>query len=78
VHQPTDIETRMDIAEKAKTYLHISIPLLVDDLEDTAAKAYNGAPNATVILAGGNIVARQQWTDPSGLPRLIDDALGDK
>jgi len=78
VHQPTDLPTRMDIADKAKAYLHVSIPLLVDDMEDTAAKAYNGAPNATVILAGGNIVARQQWTDPSGLPRLIDDALGDK
>jgi len=45
-------------------------------MDDAASNAYGGFPNATVIIGrDGSIVARQQWTDPSGLPRLIDAAV---
>ena len=75
VRQPADLIARRDVAARAKAYLHITIPVLVDEMDDRAAKQYNGSPNATVILAAGQVVSRQQWTDPSGLSRLIDLAL---
>jgi Spy/CpxP family protein refolding chaperone len=77
VQQTTSVLERRDMARKTRAYLHIRIPIVVDDMNDSISKAFNGFPNATVIIGkGGAIVARQQWTDPSGLPRLIDLAIG--
>jgi Iodothyronine deiodinase len=75
--QPKDLAERRALAEKVKEALHIIIPMVVDTMDDAASNAYGGFPNATVIIGrDGSIVARQQWTDPSGLPRLIDAAVG--
>jgi hypothetical protein len=56
--------------------LHITLPIGVDGMDDAVSKAYGGFPNATVVIGrDGRIAGRQQWTDPSGLPRLIEAAL---
>ncbi|HUB24892.1 MAG TPA: deiodinase-like protein, partial [Tepidisphaeraceae bacterium] len=76
VRQTTTLLDRREMARKTREYFHIRIPIAVDDMNDSVSKAFNGFPNATVIIGhGGNIVGRQQWTDPSGLPRLIDLAI---
>ncbi len=76
VDQPTKLEARMDLAKKARQELKISVPILVDTMGNDAAIAYGaGANSAFVINRDGLVVARQQWFDPGGLHRAIDDAV---
>jgi Spy/CpxP family protein refolding chaperone len=76
VPQPPDMTARQKQAEKVRQALHITLPIGVDGMDDAVSKAYGGFPNATVVIGrDGRIAGRQQWTDPSGLPRLIEAAL---
>jgi hypothetical protein len=79
VDQPTDLRSRQVLADQARSSLGITMPVVADSMDDAASTAYGGFPNATVIIGrDGKIVGRQQWTDPSGLPRLIDLAVAAK
>lgn len=76
VDQPADMDLRVRRANEARLTLHITLPMGVDNMDDSTADAYGGFPNATVVIGrDGKIFARQQWTDPSGLGRIIDAAL---
>jgi hypothetical protein len=77
VEEPNDLRGREAVAEEARSSLHITIPMVIDGMDNAAATAYGGFPNAAIIIGrDGKIAARQQWTDPSGLGRLIDVAMG--
>jgi hypothetical protein len=79
VSEPADMNARMAQALAARQRLLITLPMGVDSMDDATAAAYNGFPNATVIIGSdGNIFARQQWTDPSGLGRMIERAIAAK
>jgi iodothyronine deiodinase-like protein len=79
VDQPADISARLSRANEARSSLGITLPMGVDGMDDAASKAYGGFPNAAVVIGrDGKIVGKQQWTDPSGLGRLIDLALAGK
>lgn len=79
VRQPIDNLDRREIARKTQAYYQISIPILVDDDKDTASKAFNGFPNATVVIGrDGKVIARQQWNDPTDLGQIIERAIGGK
>jgi Iodothyronine deiodinase len=79
VTEPTDLRARQTLAEQAHSTLHVNIPIVVDTMDNATSTAYGGYPNGTVIIGrDGKIAARQQWTDPSGLSRLIDLALAAK
>jgi hypothetical protein len=79
IAQPTDLRARQNVADQARSDLGITLPVIVDNMDDATTTAYGGFPNATVVIGrDGKIVGRQQWTDPSGLPRLIDLALAAK
>ncbi len=73
---PADEKSRLAAAKMAKEKLGLNTVWAVDSMDDAVAKAYGGLPNGTVVLGrDGRIVARQTWTDPSGLRRLIDQAI---
>ena len=75
VDQPTTLEARSDLAKKTRQELKITAPILVDTMGNETATAYGaGANSAFVINRDGIIVARQQWFDPGGLQRAIDEA----
>jgi Spy/CpxP family protein refolding chaperone len=79
IPQPPDLPARQAQANQARMALHLTMPIGVDDMDDAITKAYNGFPNATIVIGrDGKITGRQQWTDPSGLPRLIDAAVAGK
>jgi hypothetical protein len=71
-----DAAARMAQAEEAKSALGLTIPIAVDSMDDAVTKSYDGFPNAAVVLSrDGTIAARQQWLDPDGLQRRIEQAL---
>jgi Spy/CpxP family protein refolding chaperone len=73
IPQAKDMTARRNLASSARESLGFVDPVVVDTMDDQVANSYNGFPDATVIIGrDGKIAARQQWTDPSGLPRLID------
>lgn len=79
IPQPADMTARRLQAQQARDSLHLEMPMVVDSMDDAAADALNGFPNAAVIIGrDGKIAARQQWTDPSNLPKLIEAALAAK
>jgi peroxiredoxin len=79
IDQPRTLEGRRTIAKRAVEKLDISIPAAIDTMEDTAATAYTGFPNAAFVISrDGKIAARQQWADPAALARHIDAALAVK
>ncbi len=71
-----DADARAAQAEKAGHALKLTIPLAPDAMDDAVSKAFDAFPNGAIVLSrNGTIVARQQWVDPSGLERRIEQAL---
>lgn len=75
LEQHKDLEDREAMAEKARSALKLTVPILLDTMDDATAKAYGLAPNGAVVIGrGGKVIARQQWFDPYTLRRHIDAA----
>jgi hypothetical protein len=71
-----DAAARLAQAEKAKSELGLTIPIAPDAMDDAVATSFGGFPNGAVVLSrDGVVVARQQWLDPDGLERRIEQAL---
>ena len=76
IDQPRTYEARLDLAKKAKQELKIGTTVLVDTIgNDTSISYAAGANSAFVINRDGMIIDRQEWFDPSGLKRAIDEAI---
>jgi hypothetical protein len=76
VEQPTDAAARHRLAADARLALTLTSPMLMDSMDNALERTLGGFPNASIIIGpNSTIVARQQWTDPSGLRELLDDAL---
>ncbi|HEV2295353.1 MAG TPA: deiodinase-like protein [Tepidisphaeraceae bacterium] len=71
-----DAAARAAQAEKTPEALKLSIPMAPDTMDDSVSAAFGGFPNGAVVLSrDGVIFARQQWVDPHGLERRIEQAL---
>ena len=76
VQPHADAEGRLVEAKKAKDKLKLTIPLAPDTMDDAVANAFGGFPNGAVVLSrDGVVLSRQQWVDPDGLERRIEQAL---
>ena len=61
---PQNYGERAALARSTRKELRIGVPLLVDDWEDSACRAYGEMPNAAFLLdRQGILVARQAWTN---------------
>src|SRR5688572_25047150 len=71
-----DAATRAAQAEKTEHALKLTIPIAPDTMDDAVSTAFGTFPNGAVVLSrDGIIVARQQWVDPGGLEKRIEQAL---
>ena len=71
-----DAAARAAQAEKTEHALNLSIPIAPDTMDDAVSTAFGTFPNGAVVLSrDGVIVARQQWVDPGGLAKRIEQAL---
>lgn len=75
IAQHKSMTDRKNAALKARSALKISIPILLDDMDDSVAKALNCKENSLLIIGkDGTVVARQEWADPTGARRIIEEA----
>jgi hypothetical protein len=79
IAEHTTFAERVASALRLAEDLDLSRTLLVDDLDDSVTRAFGGFPNWGFLLdAEGNLVARQVWSDPAQIGRLLKDLLPDQ
>lgn len=67
----------MAVAAKTIAEAKITMPMLVDEMDNPLWCTYGRLPNnAFLIGMDGRIVTRQDWNDARGLERAIKDYLG--
>jgi len=78
--QHKDLSQRKEAAKQARTSLKLNTLMAVDDMDDSAAKAYHAWPNDAAVLIDkdGTVLAYQQWFDAYGMKQAILDALSNK
>jgi hypothetical protein len=64
--QPQTYAEREGVANACTVGLRLSIPTLVDDLDNAADRAYNGWPERLYVLSAGGHVAYQGGKGPYG------------
>ena len=66
VNEPETLEQRIEVAKKCAEELDLGIPVAVDDMEDTAAKTYDGYPDRLYIVTKDGKVAYNGAKGPRG------------
>jgi hypothetical protein len=63
--QPSSYEERAQLAYQCRQALLISIPTLIDDMDNAVWVQYGQAPNAAYLIdSGGKVQLRQGWFEP--------------
>ena len=76
VAQPRTLEERTAVAEQCAAKLKPSIPLLVDDINDTVGNAYSGMPARLYVIDTNGKVAYKSGRGPFGFkPEEMEQAL---
>jgi hypothetical protein len=66
-------ETKLANARLLRDEVGIRRPILVDDLEGTAHRAYGLLPNMTwVVGRGGTVLFRSDWTSAANVEAFLD------
>ena len=72
VGQPLTYSERAALAAKAAAESRITMPVLVDEMDDPVWCTYGRMPNmAYLIGTDGKTAARQEWNDPAGMRDAI-------
>lgn len=66
IDQPTTYARRTEVARTCSSALKLTIPLLIDDMENTAALAYDAWPDRLYLLAPGGKIAYAGQPGPWG------------
>jgi Spy/CpxP family protein refolding chaperone len=76
VQQPKSLADRVKLGKQTRDGLKLTIPFLVDLIENTTVAAYGAGENAAFVIGGdGKILVRQNWCDPFRLRPAIQQAL---
>jgi len=74
--QPETLIERHDIATACAIGLELTIPILVDDMENNADRVYNGWPERLYVLSTAGCVVYQGGKGPYGFdPEALHDFL---
>ena len=74
--QPTTFAEREDLAHEAKRAMNVQIPIVIDDMSNTAWRAYGSAPNAAYLIGtDGRIKLRQDWFKAREFERALQHEL---
>lgn len=66
IAQPKTFAKRQQVAGACAAKVKLSVPVLVDDMEDTLARAYNALPDRLFILGADGKVAYRGARGPRG------------
>ncbi len=76
VAQPTTLAERVSVAEQCAAKLNPTMPLLVDDINDTVGNAYSGMPARLYVIDTQGKVAYKSGRGPFGFkPEEMEQAL---
>lgn len=64
--QPQSFEKRLEVAGECRAALTLTIPQLVDDMENKVARAYNAMPDRLFVLDADAKVAYRGGRGPRG------------
>lgn len=74
--QPKSQAERATVAKSCIAKEKLTVPVVVDTMENTVWKAYGSAPNcAYVVDRGGKIVDAEPWMEPARLRQAIQTAI---
>jgi hypothetical protein len=77
IYEPQTYEERLELAIKTINVEGITVPVLVDEMDNPLWCTYGPAPNiAYLIGTDGKIVARQGWYNPEEMESSILAYLG--
>ena len=72
LRQPTSYAERATLASRCKVDLGSSVPVLVDEMDNSVWTRYGKAPNAVYLIDyEGKILLRQAWFDSSRLEEAL-------
>lgn len=74
VATPTTKEERIEIAGQACSALRLTMPCLVDDIDDSVDKAYEAAPDRLYVIDKQGKIAVQGGPGPFGFPASVSEA----
>jgi len=76
VNDPTTDEERHDVAVTCALRLKIRMPVVIDSIDDSIAKAYGALPDRLYLIGKGGKVAFQGAPGPMGFrPRKLEAAI---
>ncbi len=76
IKDPTSIFERFQVASTCVADLKISIPCLVDDMENTAARAYRGHPDRLYVVGKNGKIVYHGGPGPMGFkPAEVEKSL---
>ncbi len=76
VNQPKTYEERVRVAGECLKGMKLTIPMLVDDIENTVQKAYAGWPDRIYIVDKDGKVSYKGGLGPMGFkPKEAEEAL---
>jgi hypothetical protein len=79
VQEAQTMDEKEMAARHCRAVLRLNMPVLVDDLEDSATTAFGTFPDGAVVInRDGTIVESQQWAEPTALRRIVDQATAVK
>jgi hypothetical protein len=79
IQQPTSEIARNSVARQARDSLQLTMPILMDGMDDAVTHEFGGFPNAAVVIDRQGIVfGTEQWAEPTSLRHLIEGAVGEK
>ncbi len=77
IGQAASEEARRNTASQAVTALHLSMPILLDDMQNSVATAYGAFPDGAVVIdRDGAVVGSQRWAEPVSLSHIVNEAVG--
>jgi len=79
VQEAKTMDEKEAAARHCRGALRLNMPVLADDLEDSATAAFGTFPDGAVVInRDGTIVESQQWTEPKALRRVVDQVTAVK
>jgi len=76
IAQPTSIEGRTDVAKECCRALKITMPMVVDDMNDRVGHAYSGMPDRLYVIDRAGKVTYKGGRGPFGFkPREMEQSL---
>ena len=76
--QPKTTDERAQRAQACASAMKLTVPVVVDKMDNAVWKAYGGAPNSAYLVGrNGKIIEQEGWFDPARMRAAIERALHD-